>query len=366
MKYISMLKIAAVFATLQLTHSVYENFFLKSTDLQNIKSFLVSLGIATDKALLADTELATFKELYDAYKSYSNSFSYKDILNDLNGGAEDECSEDIPIIVPFNDTFSREIMHPIAAAAYASDPQLCLTNKLIQKVLANCGPELVDECSGFIALSYHYKAIILSFRGTTQLRQFINQRYQVQFEPKRPIQGGGNVARYFVDAFNSVWKGGLRNNFEVLKRQYPSYGLWITGYSLGGSMAAVAAHIIVAEKQFDPNRITLLTFGETRTGDMEFAEAQNRMLPVCYRVVGRDDIIPHLPLLFKRGYRHYGPEILFQVWYNNSMGINDSYSICTKIEDKRCSTGKVRSISIIDHLFYYQRFIFTYGELGCI
>lgn len=58
-------------------------------------------------------------------------------------------------------------------------------------------------------------------------------------------------------------------NFRLLSLQ-------VTGHSLGGAIASLTAGAIVAEKLCDANRIRMVTFGQPRTGDYNFASRQDQ------------------------------------------------------------------------------------------
>ena len=112
--------------------------------------------------------------------------------------------------------------------------------------------------------------------------------------------------------------------------------LVICGHSLGGALASLTAYEISTRlKEFEyPTRITVqvYTFGEPRVGNLQFATEYNRRVPLTYRVVYRDDVVPHVPLE-SFGYYHEGTE----VWVRSK----SRYVVCkSRAEDDECSDGR--------------------------
>ncbi|EPB65898.1 triacylglycerol lipase, partial [Ancylostoma ceylanicum] len=210
------------------------------------------------------------------------------------------------------DHVARQKFFPLAAAAYSSSSQECITNKYKNATIAvhstvGCDPAPCASCAGFIALLHADKAITLSFRGTNTLAQLVKETEQTLFHKKIPWIAGGYVSKYFHNAFNAVWNGGIKDKFEDLLKTYPAYAIWVTGHSLGGSMASLAASYIVANGYVNASKVKLVTFGQPRTGDSDYARALNEKVPYSFRIVHRRDIIPHFPLTCKN-YSHHDSE----------------------------------------------------------
>ncbi|EKF38209.1 lipase, putative [Trypanosoma cruzi marinkellei] len=135
----------------------------------------------------------------------------------------------------------------------------------------------------------------------------------------------------------------------------------VTGHSLGGAMATIAAANLVSQNHLFSHglKILLYTFGAPRVGNMQFV---NWLLAsFCrgghesYRVTHKRDPVPHVPPRFI-GYLHVPRE----VWYDNDGNTNGR--ICNDVvgrpctdltakEDPRCSNSAL-PISVADHLNY--------------
>lgn len=120
--------------------------------------------------------------------------------------------------------------------------------------------------------------------------------------------GGGTVHKFYYDGFLTIWNGGLREAVFTSKNAYPTYDLWVTGASMGGSLSAMAAAYISQLGYYRPSRVKMISFGELRIGYMDFVERYENLVPYAYRVVHRNDAIPHrIPL--EAGYRHHKNEV---------------------------------------------------------
>jgi pimeloyl-ACP methyl ester carboxylesterase len=131
---------------------------------------------------------------------------------------------------------------------------------------------------------------IVAFRGTESrpragenpYGQFMSD-WVTDFDIRMiPTPHGGRIHQGFDRALNEIW-----DELEEYLSQLTSAGcaLWITGHSLGGALATLAAARI-------PRLIGVHTFGAPRVGDKTFAERFDKPL---YRWVNNNDVVPHLP-----------------------------------------------------------------------
>lgn len=86
------------------------------------------------------------------------------------------------------------------------------------------------------------------------------------------------MSEYFYDVYRSILDSGLGDSLSEAIEKYPQYKIWITGHSLGGAMASIAASDLVHYAKVDSKRIHLVTFGQPRTGDKLFAEAHDGLV----------------------------------------------------------------------------------------
>uniref|UniRef100_A0A183GJR6 Lipase_3 domain-containing protein n=1 Tax=Heligmosomoides polygyrus TaxID=6339 RepID=A0A183GJR6_HELPZ len=212
--------------------------------------------------------------------------------------------------VQYSDSFARNFMLPLSAAAYSDQPQQCLNrlfpnSTLHRQVTVQCDDFKKDTCSGFTAVLHEHNAIVLSFR---LLVQFNPMAYMVKLleEVNKTIflnlcswLFGGRISRYFNDAFTKIWSAGMHEDFYTLRNQYPNYEIWVfrtygktllmvnparvvqvTGHSLGGSLASLAASFLVGARVANASEVKLVTFGQPRTGDVHFSARHNAQVSV--------------------------------------------------------------------------------------
>jgi triacylglycerol lipase len=148
-------------------------------------------------------------------------------------------------------------------------------------------------------------AMVVVFRGTrVQVHSLMDKAEIVLYNQSdlrtdsrfffRAAKVGGQVHSGFADAFAQV-SGRLD---AILARRMPHQRLWLTGHSLGGALATLAAAHIGSEAIHG-----LYTFGAPRVGDAAFTA----FLPgKCHvRFVHRDDWVPQIPPEFL-GFVHRG------------------------------------------------------------
>lgn len=176
--------------------------------------------------------------------------------------------------------------------------------------------------------------IILAFRGTQELRDWrTNVKMKLRkfasksklatldteiigtLKPAQIFQDNASVHRGFQNAWDSV----APQVFEHVlrwRRVDPTSKLWITGHSLGGALATVAAAALQDQGVVVDG---LYTFGQPRVGDWSFQRQFNKVLgDRTFRYVNNNDIVPEvpppiLPWTFPRVYRHVGQHFYFDV-----------------------------------------------------
>ncbi|CAD5232805.1 unnamed protein product [Bursaphelenchus xylophilus] len=271
-------------------------------------------------------------------------------------------------IAPYTDAFARHKMFPLAAAAYSDNPQECLDNnlskaKVLGMVFAKCETdEKVSMCVGYVAVSPLDKSIIVSFRGTNSFLQLVVEVNHVVLKRKHEAAIDGTVGAYFYNVFEQLWTTGLNKIVSKAVKQYPEYEFWITGHSLGGAVASIAATEIMAQFDVPQERLKVITFGQPRTGDNEYANYYPNAVPLAYRVNHNLDLVAHIPPQKFEDYFHHGSE----VWYANKMEKEDSpFKVCDEGESNKCSNKMMFPISINDHLHYFNEYVSTFGVNGC-
>jgi triacylglycerol lipase len=90
--------------------------------------------------------------------------------------------------------------------------------------------------------------------------------------------------------------------------------LHVTGHSLGGALATLAALRLQKERLYPVQ--TVYTYGSPRAGDSDFALAFDALLGTrCHRVVNNEDLVTRVPMR-SMGYKHIG-----QIAYIDERGV---------------------------------------------
>jgi len=151
---------------------------------------------------------------------------------------------------------------------------------------------------------------------------------------------------------------------------YPHYELWFTGHSLGGALAALAMAEVSSGSTaiWNPQRrMRLITFGQPRVGDEDWANAMDSLLPESqnrtYRVTHKRDVVPHLPPHNYKNYTHHVNE----VWYPKDMDDGADYVTCEgENEPAACAATISHFYSVHDHTYYFEREVDDFGVAGCV
>lgn len=168
-------------------------------------------------------------------------------------------------------------------------------------------------------------AVILAFRGSQEIKDWqtnISTRFnkfslKTTMEPlaEDVTQPIGTVHRGFQSGWNAV-EGRVIKQLLSWKAGVPGgVPLFITGHSLGGALATVAAASLV--KLGFRNIRGVYTFGQPRVGDIVFAtEMSVELKDKVFRFVNNNDVVPHVPPPYLpwnvfRIYKHVGSMFYF-------------------------------------------------------
>lgn len=205
---------------------------------------------------------------------------------------------------------------------------------------------------GFLAIDNSNNLIVLAFRGTSN---FLNWEENFQFS-KDPMDfcHGCEVHKGFM---NTYWMRHYHYLYVMEKahEQYPQHRLIVTGHSLGGALATLAAGDI--RRNEDPWYLAnteLYTYGSPRIGNAALARFLSNQSRLSYRVTSTRDLIPRLPPVHFH-YWHTQPEywisknpdnpnpedITVLTGFNNEHGDRDSHTLT--IEPHRHYFGLIRS-----------------------
>lgn len=152
---------------------------------------------------------------------------------------------------------------------------------------------------GFTGYSEQDNAIVAAFRGTVDIQNWIADLDANQIN--YPACGGCMVHQGFYNAFQGV-QGYVKNDIQNLLAAHSNAKIWITGFSLGGALATVAALDI---KSIFGHVDEFYSFGQPRVGNEAFASYFSSQISTRYRVIHYADIVPHLPPQLPISYSHF-------------------------------------------------------------
>lgn len=194
-------------------------------------------------------------------------------------------------IEPQNTQFSLYNAYALALAsklAYANEN--VVINKLIEQGF-NGKFITGSQTDTQLFIAHSGSVIVIAFRGTEK----IPDDWCIDAKMAFRDTVHGRIHTGFDDALSSVWD----ELVETLENVH-QYGqsLWITGHSLGGALAVLAAARLTLDidKSIYKSISGLYTFGQPRVGDRTFVTAlDNAIKPRYFRLVNDNDIVPRIP-----------------------------------------------------------------------
>ena len=145
--------------------------------------------------------------------------------------------------------------------------------------------------------------IVIAFRGTewAKVADWVTdvRIFKETWTAAHPL---GKVHNGFYGALQSIWS---EIEAEVNRLRTDRQTIWLTGHSMGGALAALAAATLVLHRRaIGCNGV--YTFGQPRVGDHTFAGNFNRSFKKqCFRLVNNNDVVTRVPpQIF--GYSHVG------------------------------------------------------------
>ena len=167
--------------------------------------------------------------------------------------------------------------------------------------------------------------VIVAFRGTASIRNWITD---AQFERITLVSGVDGSSSKVHKGFNVAWNAILPRLFHTLGDTANAHAckpLFITGHSLGGALAVLAA-LALQRNGFPIAQV--YTFGQPRIGNGDFKKCYEAALGGrTFRLVYQEDVVarfPHLPA-WHDPYRHVGTEVFLPSFGVGELEINPSF-----------------------------------------
>jgi hypothetical protein len=160
---------------------------------------------------------------------------------------------------------------------------------------------IASDVTGFVATDSTNKLIVLSFRGSRSIRNWVTNF----IFPTLPTTICPTCAA--SDGFWSSWLEAQKNVLAAIstaQKEYPDYKVVATGHSLGGALASLAAGVLRSQG----TTVDLYTYGSPKIGLEGISQyLTNTTYGASFRVTHKNDPIPKLPPALL-GFRHISPE----------------------------------------------------------
>jgi len=130
-------------------------------------------------------------------------------------------------------------------------------------------------------------SVIIAFRGTkSDLDWLADLKIEQELFPF--AMNGGSVHSGFL----SIYKSCREMIIDSVKQRAPTKKIFITGHSLGGSLATLLAFELASSEICNPN---IYTFGSPKVGNIKFKEKYDEIVRQSIRFVNLYDVVPLLP-----------------------------------------------------------------------
>ena len=162
---------------------------------------------------------------------------------------------------------------------------------LIKKTfLGDLIPETDIIYAGYILKSSVNNIIV--FRGTQEPEEWIANLNAKQIDYQNDNPQAGKVHQ----GFSELYFSGLEEKVQIeLTKLNPDLPCYVTGHSLGGAMAVLAALNIALNFSEFKTQIQMYNYAPPRVGNPTFAKFYSDLVPNSYRVVNQTDSTWLLP-----------------------------------------------------------------------
>ncbi|KAJ7842687.1 Alpha/Beta hydrolase protein, partial [Mycena leptocephala] len=196
-----------------------------------------------------------------------------------------------------------------SSLAYKYTSTIPLYKWMCPRPLGNTLVRLFEKgrTQGFVARDDNRGEIVVSFRGTFSLKDAITDARAwltpfnlpgIAKDPRIRVHKGFLLA--YKDVSDDV-RTIVKNEFK----SFPTYRIVVTGHSLGGAIASIAA--LSLKTEFPHTTLQLYTFGQPRVGTKNFARHVENTIRVenIFRAVHNLDGVPMVPRI---AYEHFATE----------------------------------------------------------
>ena len=144
----------------------------------------------------------------------------------------------------------------------------------------------------FVGFDAPRDMIVVAFRGSKTLANWVNDMRFAHVDTPFPECDGCFLHKGFITSYDSIAVP-LFVAVGQLRAQYNTSKIMVTGHSLGGALAQLAALDLTIHDRFAPLSPILYTFGSPRIGNNNFQLYMQTKI-FGWRVVNQHDLVPQV------------------------------------------------------------------------
>jgi len=169
--------------------------------------------------------------------------------------------------------------------------------------------------TGYVALDPTHNLIVVAFRGSASIQNWV---------ANLDIAATTTTLCSGCTAHSGFWKSWLdarkdvTGAIEKLSSANPSYKIVVTGHSLGGAIATIAA----AELRNSGYTVTMYSFGAPRIANSKLSDYITKQPGGNYRITHFNDPVPNVPPIIM-DFAHVSPEYYINKKNNDHVGVGD-------------------------------------------
>lgn len=202
--------------------------------------------------------------------------------------------------------------------------------------------DIKTDLQGYIGILPTTKSIYVVIRGSSSIMNWLDN-FEVRLVPYDTFpECNCKVHNGFYRSALGVSTKTI-DTVKLLKLQYPSYSVIVTGHSYGAS----CGQLLAMELSKNGINVRIYDYGQPRVGDAKYASFVNTKIAEYYRTTHNKDMVPHVPPNEVFGYLHSCREI-----FEDDTG---KLNLCSGIdcEDQKCADQFRLSQTNVDDHYYY-------------